>query len=53
MDINCTLNCIYQNDGKCTLTDLSSLSNVNFNDEDDMECPYMEKKIKNYYTEIN
>lgn len=47
MDINCVLDCIYQNDGKCHLTDLSNLSNICFN-EDDIECPYMEKKIKKY-----
>lgn len=45
MDINCTLNCIHQNDGKCTLTDLASLSNVSFDDaDDDAQCPYMRKK---------
>jgi hypothetical protein len=44
MDINCTLNCIHQNDGKCTLTDLSTLSNVSFDDDDDAPCPYMQKK---------
>lgn len=48
MDINCTLNCVYQNEGKCNLTDLSNLSNICFSDEENMECPYMEKKIKKY-----
>lgn len=48
MDINCTLDCIYQNDGKCNLTDLSNLSNIYFDSEKDMDCPYMEKRIKKY-----
>lgn len=52
MDINCTFNCIYQNDGKCTLTDISNLSNVSFNEDEDMECPYMEKKTKKIYSKL-
>lgn len=43
MDINCTLNCIYQDDGKCYLTDVSNISDIYF-DEENAECPYMKKK---------
>ena len=47
MDINCIFDCIYQSEGKCTLTDLSALKNISL-DENLKACPYMEKpKNKN------
>jgi len=44
MDINCTNNCTYQQDGKCSLNELPSLSSssgyLGF------ECPYFSQIIK-------
>lgn len=45
MDINCIYDCNYQTNGKCTLTDLSSIQNVSL-DDNSQYCPYMKKKEK-------
>lgn len=37
MDINCTYGCKYQIDGKCTLTELGSFTQVV---NDDVDCIY-------------
>ncbi|MDR1642033.1 MAG: hydroxymyristoyl-ACP dehydratase [Clostridiales bacterium] len=39
MDINCTNECVYQTDGKCTLDRLPSMSNQ-LNYSTDTDCPY-------------
>lgn len=41
MDINCTHECIYQDEGKCNLTSSLTLSNSKTNDTD---CPYFMKR---------
>jgi hypothetical protein len=39
MDINCTHNCVYQSDGKCTLDQLPSMtSQLHYSSHTD--CPY-------------
>ena len=37
--INCTENCVYQNDGMCTLNNVSSLSNTSHSG-----CEFYQKK---------
>lgn len=45
MNINCINDCVYQFDGKCTLTKPTKKQlNINFNNN---TCPYMLKKTKN------
>ncbi len=50
MDINCIYDCNYQINGKCTLTDLSNIKNISF-DDNSQYCPYMKKKEKKNISE--
>lgn len=48
MSINCTENCVYQNDGNCNLNEIplySTKFNANnvYNEETNANCPYFMK----------
>ena len=44
MDINCTNNCVYQCEGKCTMEQLPLLtSQIQYSDNTD--CPYCSKSL--------
>lgn len=42
MDINCTLSCTHQNNGKCYLDEINS--QIQLMDTEDVDCPYYFRK---------
>lgn len=47
VNINCNLNCIYQNEGKCTLNKIPS--NIEYSNCKDKDCIYYAENSSNMF----